>query len=161
MNDVGTFLKTIADNFSDAWILAAMTDEFMVDHLTPEKSAFIIEKLLRSVKKVLEIRIFNAEKEFRLFRSDVGKDAFALRSIYDTGDMKDLRDHYDEIQYLDIDETQGHTGGYVYTTGGGRYYLPFGTIHDTKVKIRYYLDRYSKTGQARIADWRVVEFMEG
>lgn len=159
MSDVGTFLKQYRDESMNSWILAAMTDEYMVDRLTPEKTDSIMEKLLGSEKKVLEIRIFDSNKEHRLFRSDIGKDTFAMRSIYDIGDGKDTRDQFDEDQYLDIDEARGHTDGYVYTTGGGRYHLPLDRIHDAKIRIRYYLEQYPETGQARIADWRVVEFV--
>ena len=128
--------------------IVALTDEYIVDNLGRIK-----ELLSEKEEKVLEIRVFNKEKEYKLFRPQAGDD-FKERIRLDDGEF------YDEVQYLDID-TKVSTPNAVYTTGGGKYNLPLQRINDAKIRIRYYLGKYDKTGQARICDWRIVELMEG
>lgn len=164
MSDVKAFLDRYAKDSEGAWIIAALTDEYIINRFTPENTVSIAARLSKNAEKVQEIRIFDSTCEHRLLRTferAKKKAQFLSRSIFDSGERKDPRDHIDVKQYLDIDETKGHSEGYVYTTGGGRYFLPLNNIHNARVLIRYYLEQYPDTGQARVADWRVVDFLEG
>ena len=136
--------------------MAALTDEYLVESW-PIQGGLLNGK----EEKLLELQIFGKQGEVKLSRSTIGQ-AFSFRSIFDEGEEKDTRDHYDELQYLDIDETVGKDAeGKVTTTGGGAFQLPVNNIHDVKIRIRYYLGKYEETGQSRVEDWRVVEFVEG
>lgn len=109
--------------------------------------------------KILEIRIFNKNEELKLIRTDISKE-FVMRHKSDKNLEESL--YMDESQYLDIDTKKtgvvSEGGEYVYATGGGKYYLPRNDIEDLKIKIRYYFERYENSGQARIGDWRIVDF---
>lgn len=155
---VTEFLDKYITDIENGWIIAALTDKYLVDCADSEKTNRHIRE---NAEKVLDIRIFDKNAEHRLFRTGVGDNEFYQRSIYDRGEKRDSRDYYDEVQFLDIDEKKGHEGGFVKTTGGGKYYLPLNRIVDAKIRIRYYLGEYEGSGQARIMDWRVVELMEG
>lgn len=153
-------IEEIAGKFADAsgFFTASQTDRYILGKW-PEDAEKIEEK------KLLEIRLFNREKEVKYFRSDISKD-FVLRIIDDTvnglQNGRDYSDYMDEEQYLDIDTKQSaktfSESHEVLTTGGGRYYLPTDRIENVKVKVRTYFDRYEKTGQARVFDWRIVGF---
>lgn len=151
-------------------VIAALTDEYIVDTWPKMEHASIEGK----EEKILELRIFNENEEHKLFRTDIGR-AFTARMIGDrdgkpllkvNGEERDSACNWetlDEEQFLDIDTAASAAlpAGEVQATGGGRYHLPFERIGDAKIKIRYYIDRYPETGQAFVADWRVVELMEG
>ena len=150
---VRDFLNSASERIQRGWVIAALTDEYIVDKWPLTKDV-----LDGKDEKILEVRVFCDNGEMRLSRTDIGKD-FSDRNIFDE---EDERDHFDEVQFLDIDEKVGKTEtGRVFTTGGGSYNLPVERITDAKIRIRYYLDKYTKTGQAMVADWRAVEFMEG
>ena len=118
-----------------------------------------LNEFIDAENKILEIRVFSKAGEMKLSRPDIGS-KFYFREIFDEGENKDERDHYDELQYLDIDEKAGVTSdGKVTATGGGTYMLPVSNIKDACIRIRYYFGKYSKTGQARVEDWRVVELV--
>ncbi len=141
------------------WIIAAYTDKYILDKWpmsASEQEGYV--KAPEAERKALEVRIFNKDRELLISRSDIGKE-FVYREINDNS--SETRDTFDEVQYLDIDTSKGHDNSYVFATGGGRYYLPVDRINDARIKIRYYVDRYPGTGQARVSDWRVVELMEG
>ena len=141
--------------YIEGYIVAQLTDEYIVD-CWPEMQKSTLDS---KADKILEIRIFNENEELKLIRTDISKE-FVMRYRTDEYLNKDL--YMDESQYLDIDTKKtGKTyenGGYVYATGGGKYYLPINRIDDLKVKIRYYFDKYESSGQARISDWRIVSF---
>ena len=142
-------------NNTQGYIIAALTDEYIVDIWPVMQEGTLEDK----EEKILEIRIFNKDEEFKLVRTDISKD-FVMRHRKD--ENLEERDYMDESQYLDIDTKKtgemAEKGGYVYATGGGRYYLPENKVENLKIKIRYYFDRYKNSGQARICDWRVVGF---
>ena len=162
----------------DGYIIVALTDEYIVDKWS-DTEILLTEK---QMGKVLEIRVFSKYEEHKLFRPDIGK-AFTERIIIDTesgtvlmvnGEQIDLSSNADndkqslrwecmgdEIQFLDINMAKGRNENAVFSTSGGAYNLPLEKSQDAKIKIRYYLDRYPDTGQARVADWRIVELMEG
>ena len=142
--------KVMSINSDSSYVLAAFTDEYMVDKWNDDSKRKICDKL----ELAIEIRVFNQDEEYKFFRTDIFKE-FAYRLM---NDSKNQLDSYDEMQYLDIDESPGNNDGYVYTTGGGKYKLPISNTKDAKVIIRYYLSKYEDTGRARIDDWRVVGF---
>ncbi len=138
------------------YMVAAMTDAYLVD-------VWPMEQYKIDEAKLLEMRVFNTEQERKLFRSDISKE-FVCREIRDTAENdRDYSDYYDEYQYLDIDtkrsEKSFREDRMVYTTGGGRYHLPLSSMEDVMVQIRMYFERYPETGQARVFDWRVVDFV--
>ena len=150
-----------AETMADAFIVASLTDEYIVDHWPDMKGiASNGERNTLSGKedKILEIRIFNEEEERKLFRGDIGR-SFHERRISDS-DLKE--EYYDESQLLDIDKKRSEESfsktGRVRTIGGGSYYLPLPTMEEARVLVRYYLSRYEDSGQARISDWRLVKF---
>jgi hypothetical protein len=146
------FLKEAAEKISDGWIIAALTDKYIVDSW-PCALTGDIEK---SENKVLEIRIFNQSCEMKISRAEMGAD-LRFRMLSDESEAET----FDELQYLDIDDKRLGSGNTVYATGGGAYNLPLESKKDAKLRIRYYIGKYEETGQARIADWRAVEFVEG
>ena len=151
---VKEYINTIKQTIANGWIIiASLTDEYLVDEWPLGG-----DELASKEDKILEIRVFNNKEECKLSRSDIGKE-FSFRRIYDD---EENRDSYDEWQFLDIDESiQRDDAGKVTATGGGKYKLPLKSSMNAKICIRYYLGRYVATGQARIEDWRVVEFKEG
>ncbi|MBQ1735164.1 MAG: hypothetical protein II038_09810 [Lachnospiraceae bacterium] len=153
MNNWDEFISDIKKNMSDGWFMAALTDEFLVDNFSELEG-----KLCKNIEKLLELRVFNSDMEYKAYRSDIGRE-FVTRCIKDAVDN---RDTIEEIQILDIDTKASASmpNGYVQATGGGRYHLPINRIEDAKIKIKYYLEG-KETGQARVADWRIVELMEG
>jgi len=109
-------------------------------------------------KKLLDIRIFNNKKEYRVFRADAGSDF-----IYCYTDDSFTNDYYDDEQYLDIDSTKIKPDGTVTATGGGEYKLPLKILGSNKYKgevklyIRNYIDYDNKFGQAYIKRWRITD----
>ena len=152
MISVFEFLEKHNDMSSPCWIIAELTDEYIVDTWPMKNNSF--EK---KGDKVLEIRIFNDKEEHKLFRTDIGK-TFKERTI---SDVDNELDTITEEQYLDIDEKKGFKDGIVTATGGGRYNLPLSDTRDARIKIKYYLRKSADTGMAQIEDWRLVEFVEG
>ena len=151
-------------SLANGYVVAAMTHRYLVD-TWPMKEDEINEE------KLLEVRVFNKDMDLKLFRSDISKE-FTCRLINDktgeyyaeTDKILDYSDYSDEYQYLDID-TQESKNSFkknkmVRTTGGGIYRLPMNTMDDVMVQIRMYFDKYTQTGQARVFDWRVVDFVE-
>ena len=152
------FINMIPAGFN-GYVLAQLTDEYLVDCWPQEKDG-----LAGKEAKLLELRVFNPEAEYKLFRSRMGA-SFKARCIDDSL-AEPKRDYFDQEQYLDIDTVRSEETreqGKVVTTGGGEYRLPlrFADLQEAKIWIRYYFDQYESTGQAKIADWRVVEFVGG
>ncbi len=150
----------VAEELNDGWVIASFTDSFVLDKWINCENRLRTE-LSNEANKVLEIRVFSSKGESKISRFDIGK-PFRARTIFDEGDQKDSRNHFDELQYLDIDEKEEKTvDGEVTATGGGKYKCPLDNVHDAKIRIRYYLGKYDKTGHARVEDWRAVELVEG
>jgi hypothetical protein len=141
--------------YIEGYIVASLTDEYIVDRWPVMQKNSLEDKKT----KILEIRIFNENEELKLVRTDISKE-FVMRHKVDKNLDKDS--YMDESQYLDIDTKKTgallENGGYVYATGGGKYYLPRNDIEGLKIKIRYYFDSYENSGQARIGDWRILGF---
>lgn len=151
-------LTEMAEDIKDGYIFAMYTDTILFEKwpLTDERK----EDFRRKEDKLLEARVFSKEKEWRLFRSDIGKKNFILRLLEDTENM----DYYDEEQYLDIDEKRSGTlflnEQKVRATGGGIYSLPLFDYRNVKIKIRNYIAYYEETGQAYIRDWRLTDLFQ-
>lgn len=142
----------LAGTIKDGYVVAALTDEYIIDRWPLSNSSFDDKE-----DRLLEIRIFNREKELKLIRADILSE-FIFR---DSSELVGL-DYYEESQYLDINTKLGKNNqGQVTANGGGKYYLPVDYIDDTCIVIGYYISKYEKSGQARICDWRLVDFSKG
>ena len=139
----------VCEDIKEGWMLASLTNEYVVDTWPSSATEGLDEN------KLLELRVFNKDCEHKLFRPSINQ-SFIERQISDDENDKD---YYDEVQYLDIDTSKGMTDGKVIATTGGVYKSPVQNIDNARVRIRYYLGKYEKTGQARVEDWRVVEFL--
>ncbi|MBR5315364.1 MAG: hypothetical protein IKU44_01125 [Firmicutes bacterium] len=156
MTTFETFIAE-AKNIENGYVVASLTDAYIVDFWPMEK-----DSLDGKEGKILEVRVFNEEKEIKMFRTDISKE-FRMRIREDAGETE--TEYFDEEQLLDIDTKKSAKSfaeeHMVYATGGGRYFLPLADMKGAAVKIRYYLDSYKESGQARICDWRLVTFKEG
>lgn len=119
-------------------------------------------------ENLLEARIFNETCEYKLMRTDIGR-TFSVRVITaeDEKEGKRYGDYYDQKQFLDIDNKNSRESfrqnKCVSTTGGrGQYKLPIDEFDENaQLTVRYYIDHYPETGQARIFDWRIVSIDGG
>ena len=149
MSNYQEFLSEAANMSDKACYTAELTDRYLIGRWSQKQEI--------DTDKLLEIRVFDQEKEVKLFRRDIGE-KFHCRTIVDKSDDPD---RFDVLQLLDKDGSKSR-GTHYYTTGGGEYEF---SVTDTELKypavrIRYYLQYYPETGQAYIADWRCVDFEE-
>lgn len=107
------------------------------------------------INKLKELRIFNANGEYRLLRPNLGV-SFFERVIQSDAKL----DYFDQWHYLDIDGTSINDDNTVSTISGGKYRLPVTASANLLIKIRNYVAYDEKSGQARVNDWRLVEFGE-
>ena len=108
---------------------------------------------------MLELRVFDNKKEWKLFRSDLGKD-FYIR-CEDDNDKKEGEDYFDEVQLLDIDRSwSSKDSREMYTTAGGKYNLPkdISDLDRATIRVRHYFGVDNESGQAFIRDYRLVDF---
>lgn len=130
---------------------AEQTDRYDVGVWDGNIPAYVREENL------LSLRVFNADREIRLSRTDIGQE-LCLR---DTQGWDSDHEYYDEWQLLDIDIRQSE-GTHLVTTGGGSYEFPFAAPYENQqhpaVQIRYYLDHLPQSGLTYISDWRCVTF---
>lgn len=143
----------------NGYVVASLTDEYIVDTWPIMRKNTLEGK----EDKLLEVRVFDRQQEIKLFRTSTGNEKnFYVRHMID--DESNTKDTMDEVQILDIDTKKSEAlfkqTGEVYTTGGGRYYLPLKSMKNAKIRIRHYLERYEVTGQAYVCDWRLVDFEE-
>ena len=152
---VDDFVNIAKNEIKTGYIIAALTDEYIVDRWSLENADNVLKD---KNGKILEVRVFNDVKECKISRYDISE-VFNYRRICD---IEEKCDRYDEWQFLDIDDSiSKDEDGRVTSTGGGKYKLPLDSKENARILIRYYLGRYELTGQARVEDWRVVEFKEG
>lgn len=150
-----------ADVMEKGFFFAMLTDEIMWESwpLSSEKR----ENFRKKEGKLLDIRIFNKEKEVRMFRGDIGR-KLQGRSIDDGKAIPDRLEYFDEEQYLDIDDKRSEEvfakEKKVFATGGDCYFLPLPGFVDAKVKLRNYLGYYEETGQVYIRDWRLMDLFQ-
>ena len=156
IDNVKDFLDEAKNTIEEGYIIAALTDEYIVDYWPSEKYQEIVDR----EELVLEIRVFDNGSEMKISRGNIGS-AFKERRISDKEKDMEKIDIFDEVQYLDIDDTKEMKDRMVKTTGGGKFKLPLNKKENAKIRIRYYLGKYERTGQARVEDWRVVGFEEG
>lgn len=143
-----------ASEIHAGYIVAALTDAYIVDEW-PMKACSLVGK----EDQVLEIRIFNLERELKLIRTDI----FSEYHFRDSLELDERGlDSYIEKQYLDIDTTKcKDSQGRVTSTGGGKYYLPLKMIDDAYLELKIYLSKYESSGQVRVYDWRMMDLKEG
>lgn len=134
----------LTSEMDDACYTAELTDLYLVGQWNNRKPL--------DENKILEIRVFNKEKEVKLFREDIGS-PFRIRSLGNEGDF------FDELQLLDVDQKETKGTEFV-TTGGGHYEFPFLNLKIPAVRIRHYMKTYPRSGQVYIFDWRCVDFEE-
>ena len=154
-NDKKTILDKIRNVFSNCgdntFFVAQYTDKFDIGIWN--------EDIIENTNKLLELRVFDEKKEWKLFRSDLGKD-FYSRYEDDTGKNEGV-DYFDEIQLLDIDITRSSKDSReMYTTAGGIYKLPkdISDLDRAAIIVRHYFGVDNESGQAFIRDYRLVDF---
>lgn len=147
MHDVDELIKA-AESMNHPWYTAELVDRYLAGKW--QDHGEIQESLL------LELRVFDASREVKLFREDLGS-AFRFRILDD--EEKSSEHSFDELQLLDIDREKS-AGDTVITTGGGKYELPHEvwSVKNPAVRIRHYYRFYDQTGEAYIYDWRCVGF---
>ena len=142
-------LKQKLSEFEEKYILAIYTDRAdFVDEIT-------------DVDKLLEVRAFDKNSEFRAYR-DVVSAGFKTRSNQD--DVKDIKydGYYDQAQYLDIDTkivVDKDNPRIKATIGGGAFTMPSDVQNRELLVVRYYY-RFNDNGIARICDWRLLDFTD-
>ena len=122
-----------------------------------------LDSVFAGARDLLELRVFNENRELWLHRSRCGK-PFFWRLAGEAGcDPK--RDYFRALQALDVDETyaafrRGETDEYgslkLRSTVKGHYALPL-CSGDACVKIVHYV-RYDENGVAEAADYRLAGF---
>ena len=144
------------------FVAASLTDEYIIDRWPMTDNT-----LDGKEDKILEVRVFNDSKEYKLFRTDIGRQ-FNFRVI-DDNDLEAGIEKIKESQYLDIDTKRSVQDGAengtgnsrrVYTMGGGQFFLPVSNINNAEVEIVYYIRKDERSGEARITDWRAAGFKE-
>lgn len=160
-NDIKEFWNSIKDDFSydrnNTFFIAQYTDKFVVGNWNNDCNV--------NEEKLLELRIFDKDKEWKLFRSDLGREfLWRCRSEKNQDGSKCIEgeDYFDEIQLLDIDTQKPSKAspGVKYTTAGGSYYLPvnLSDLNRAAVRVRHYFGVEEDSGQAFIKDYRLVGF---
>ena len=162
MNEVLDELFKKAESLDKGYIIALFTDEIYINDWNTDNRKTVKTKIQKRKDSLLELRVFDANREIKIFRSDISVDSkISMRVIDDNNSEYD--DHYDENQFLDIDTTNiSDSEGMwnVHATGGGKYYLPksVGNIKEIVLKVRHYISRYPSSGKAYVSDWRCVGF---
>lgn len=148
LNDVNGYFLNATDSI---FFVAQYTDKFDIGIWN--------ENIIKNTNKLLELRVFDNKKEWKLFRSDLGKD-FYSRYEDDTG-KKEGVDYFDEVQLLDIDTSKEYKKSELMkTTAGGEYNLPkdISELDRAAIRVRHYFGVDNESGQAFIRDYRLVDF---
>lgn len=107
-------------------------------------------------EKLLELRVFDENGEFRAYRDLLGK-PFKCREINKDNENQ-FAGSFKENQYLDIDTTKTFEDKTIkQATGGGQYHLPEDVKSKTMLKMRYYYC-FNDEGIAYKCDWRLAGF---
>ena len=111
-------------------------------------------------EKLLELRVFDENGEFRAYRDLLGK-PFKFREINAENEKQFDGNYFEENQYLDIDTKYTFEDDKTkkQATGGGQYHLPDDVKNMTMLKVRYYYT-FSDEGIAQKCDWRLVGFTD-
>ena len=147
-------------DIKEGYALVMFVDYFGVTKY-PILNTDITERLERDFdSKLLDMRVFNEEREYRIFRGDTSSKNFYFRILDDSC----YKDFYFDEQFLDVDTTRSDiNNGLVRAIGGGCYIMPLESILNNtnkdlgniKINIKNYLD-YDDCGQSYITDWRIV-----
>ena len=155
-NDVEQVLNEVNGYFLNAtdsiFFVAQYTDKFDIGIWN--------ENIIENTNKLLELRVFDKDKEWKLFRSDIGKD-FSYRFQGEEDNKGEGVDYFDEVQLLDIDITKSSKGKKMMcTTAGGKYNLPkdISDLNRAAIRVRHYFGVDNESGQAFIRDYRLVDF---
>ncbi len=143
------------------WVYAAYTDKLLLDKVV---MGYAWEEILKTQSRLLELRIFSVEAEYRAIRGNIGQ-PLHMRKIFESATDIENETYFDERQYLDINQkkVQRDERGYKVwtTTGGGPYNLPLMHYEDAALKVRNYISYYETSGQAYVSDFRLVKLVEG
>lgn len=149
-------LKIIEVENKDVF-LAFFTDQFLSGYCTGKE----LEEI--PTDKLLELRIFNEEREFLARRTMIGtKHKFQWR-IASESEIKENREIQFLVQYqtIDMDAKKTREGKddklELVSTGGGHYNLPIKKEEDT-IKVITYIS-YDEDGMAYIIDNRIAGFV--
>lgn len=152
-------------NSIKGFYVVAMTDKYMVGVWPAIEYDDLLADEVQS--KILELRIFNEDVEYKWFRGNIGE-SFKYRKLADCEVMDEYEEPIEEYQMLDIDLskiTGKHTTGLVRTSKGGDFYLPVAMEENGQmpyVKVKYYVPQYKKddnsTVHAYVKDWRLAGF---
>ena len=155
-NDKKTILDKIKNVFSNCgdntFFVAQYTDKFDIGIWN--------EDIIENTNKLLELRVFDKDKEWKLFRSDIGKD-FSYRLQGEDDNKGEGVDYFDEIQLLDIDTKRlSKDSRKMCTMAGGEYNLPkyIDDLDRAAIIVRHYFGVDNESGQAFIRDYRLVDF---
>ena len=118
---------------------------------------------ITDIEYLLELRIFNDEREFKAVRIQIGKD-FKWRIADEEGVCEEL--YISETQFLDIDRSDtiyDNNKDSVTTTframGAGLYILPAAPDCDQMELINYV--KYDEYGNMQFVDFRIKRFFKG
>jgi len=107
---------------------------------------------------LLELRVFNCEREFKAVRTQIGK-SFKWRIADEINVDKEL--YVSETQLLDIDtkkmEDKNLDGTFI-ATGGGEYVIPAEPDCDSVELINYI--KYDDYGNIQFVDFRIKRFFK-
>lgn len=121
-----------------------------------DHAEFVFE--ITEPEKLLELRAFDENGEFRAYRDLLGK-PFKFREINKENENQ-FDGSFEESHYLDIDTTKTFEDETKkQATGGGQYHLPDDVKNMTMLKVKYYY-KFSDEGIAQKCDWRLVEFTD-
>ena len=155
-NDIEKVLNEINEDFPDAtgstFFVAQYTDKFDVGIWNKD--------IIKNVNKLLELRVFDKNREWKLFRSDIGKD-FSYRLQGEDDNKEEGVYYFDEVQLLDIDTSKEYKKSELMkTTAGGEYNLPkdISDLDRAAIRVRHYFGVDNESGQAFIRDYRLVDF---
>ena len=155
-NDKNTILDKIKNVFSNCgdntFFVAQYTDKFDIGIWN--------KNVIENTNKLLELRVFDKDKEWKLFRSDIGKD-FSYRFQGEEDNKGKGVDYFDEVQLLDIDTSKEYKKSELMkTTAGGKYKLPkdISDLDRAAIRVRHYFGVDNESGQAFIRDYRLVDF---
>lgn len=115
-----------------------------------DRADFLLDVDDLQENKLLELRAFDENSEYRIYRSTVDTD-FYERYVEDSN-------YFDTEQFMDIDST-ANKGNTRKTIGGGSFHLPPMYESATKIVIRNYI-KYDDDGIASVYDWRIVRLKE-
>ena len=125
------------------------------DRIAFHSNEFSVRAEIADIRWLLELRVFEADRELRFVRHKLGGE-FTWRVA--EGDKYDTENTYsiDEEQLLDFDRTKPVGGKFYKSTAGGNYELPRKGYK--RVHLVNYFTFDEKTGNLQYADFRIRGF---